>query len=387
MEEKPKIRAKDLYRGKHQSRRWVKIVCIVLGVLCLLVFLLFYSMQKYIVYSRDTLTLALPILSDGTTEAGAAVNTPRPVKTPIPATIVEDPPDFDAVEPRAGENLKPVHALYVPSEKINAEGITNALLDMADENADALLLNMKPESGILSYVSSVDLAASYETSGTFEIRDSIATLKEAGVYLIAQISCLVDERMATRNTPMAIQDSSGNAYRDERNRYWLNPENKDVSSYIVAIIHELSAMGFDEIVLSNLRHPQMPMSQNTQSMESALSAPETSSAPESLSAPKDPFWKIAGFSMRVSKKKTTNPPLISVFCETEALRNGRNAQTGQDASLFFKVFDRVYVNTSRDMLSSDRDISESLITLGEAGARFVPVLEDGLGGKSWVIKK
>lgn len=91
--------------------------------------------------------------------------------------------------------------------------------------------------------------------------------------------------------------------------------------------------------------------------------------------------------MRVSKKKTTNPPLISVFCETEALRNGRNAQTGQDASLFFKVFDRVYVNTSRDMLSSDRDISESLITLGEAGARFVPVLEDGLGGKSWVIKK
>jgi hypothetical protein len=91
---------------------------------------------------------------------------------------------------------------------------------------------MKPPDGQLAWASQVRLADSYGVNGTAALGETVTALKAQGVYLVAALSCCVDERMATRNLPLALRDSSGGLYRDGAG-YWLDPYNKDARAYIL----------------------------------------------------------------------------------------------------------------------------------------------------------
>ena len=113
---------------------------------------------------------------------------------------------------------------------------------------------MKPDSGRLVWPSSSYMATAFDTKGISDLSASLAELKEQGVYLIAQISCLVDTLMATRDAPIALRDISGSVYTSSAGA-WLDPYNSETRDYLYFLMHELAAMGFDEILLSNIVHP------------------------------------------------------------------------------------------------------------------------------------
>jgi hypothetical protein len=287
------------------------------------------------------------------------------------AEIVVESPNFDDVQTDAGQNLSAVKALYVPADKLDTESITSYSAQMSSVGASALILDMKPESGQLSWKSGGYDATAFGTSGTVDMAETIASLKGQGIYLIAHLSCFADEMMATRNLPIAITDSEGNAYSDSNGNCWLDPYNKSSRQYIIDLIGELDTMGFDEILLSNLEHP-------------AAAAPVTYS--QDMTAAMDIVSCISNNALKITQAFDQSDIRISALADNSSLRNGLEQQTGQKLSFFYKVFDRLYCNTTAEYIGTDSSALNSAMESGDFGLRFVPIMAESPGLTCWAIR-
>ena len=78
---------------------------------------------------------------------------------------------------------------------------------------------------------------------------------------------------------------------------------------------------------------------------------------------------------------------VSALISGNSLRNGLSAQTGQDISVFWKLFARLYCPTDAWTAASDLELAAESMNGGDAGVRFVPVSElipEGM--KSYEVK-
>lgn len=352
------IRPKDVYRGKRPYRTLVTaLVCIVLALLVGAV-VLFYSLQKYIVYGQDGLSLEIPALSTAVpaeeTEAPGAV-----LREPV--EIVVTTPNFDEVETDAGEGLSGIKAVYVPAGKVSEAGLASAAATAEERGANALVLQLKPEDGQLAYLSTSDVAESYGVNGAFNLREAISALKENGLWLAAALSVCVDEAMATRNTPIALKNAEGNAYEDAEGT-WLDPYNRAVREYIIGLMAELSEMGFDEILLTNIAYPQ--------DGGGAVHSQETTSA-------MDVDTCISNLAMRLAEAMDAYEVRVSALY---------GEQNGQDSAFFLKVFDRLFRYTASDNLEKYRSQVAGEMEKGDIGNRFVPIMQSvPEDSGSWVL--
>lgn len=327
--------------------------------------MLFYALQKYIVYGQEGLSLELPFLQSGTdvtacpasSDAGAAV-----------AEVEIVNPDFSSVAPVSAGDLPEIRAVYVPAEDAGAEGLVNAAASLDARNANALVVQMKPPDGQLVWASQVKLAASYGVNGTAELAETVAALKAQGVYLVAELSCCVDELMATRNLPMALRDSAGGLYSDEAG-FWLDPYNKEARAYISELCGELADMGFDELLLEYVAHPDADVVYSRQ-----------------MSGDADRVAAVSGLALALTEALKDAQVTVSAFMDAEAFRTSEAPVNGQDLSFFLTVFGRVYAASDGTALEGDRARVSSILGGEESlGARFVPVLPSAPGSGSWLL--
>ncbi len=96
------------------------------------------------------------------------------------AELVIEQPDYSDVTATAGEDLSDLRALFVPAEAISTEGIGTYAALMETYGANALLLELKPESGQLAYASTVPQPRSYGLSGTYDLQTEVAALQSRG---------------------------------------------------------------------------------------------------------------------------------------------------------------------------------------------------------------
>lgn len=277
-------------------------------------------------------------------------------------------PDFSGVAPVSAGDLPEIRAVYVPAEEVSAEALADAAEGLDSRGANALVLQLKPPDGQLAWASRVKLASSYGVNGTAELGESIAALKAQGVYLVAALSCCVDERMAARNLPMALHDSSGGLYRDGAG-YWLDPYNKDARAYILELCTELADMGFDELLLDYVAHPEADV---VYSLE--------------MSGEPDRVFAVSSLALALTDGLKDKPVAVSAFMDARAFRTDERPPNGQDLSFFLTVFSRVYVASDGTALESDR--ARAARVLGEEdslGVRFVPVLPSASDSGSWLL--
>ncbi|NCB50478.1 MAG: hypothetical protein EOM54_01165 [Clostridia bacterium] len=362
------IRPKEVYKGKHKRRNIIAILLFLVAVLIVGAVLMFYSFQKYLVYGQEGVSLELPILATPapTNEAGETTDFEE-----VDAELVVEQPDYSGVAATAGEDLPDMRALFVPAEKLSDEGIGTYAALMETYGANALLLEVKPESGQLAYASTAATAESYGLSGTYDLQTEVTALKEQGVYLAAMISCCVDDLLATRNSFIALRNSYGGVYTDSAGM-WLDPYNGTVRDYIKDLALELAQMGFDEIVLKDFAHPVT---------DSELVYSET------MSFAPTPLAGISGFAVSLSSALEESGATLSVVLTSDTIANGLAEKTGQDEELFFKVFDRVCCwADSAWQHGVNLDSLSSYITVGDASQRFLPIIsyapEDAT---SWIV--
>lgn len=360
-------RPRTVYRGKRKYRWIITMIAFVLLFIIAGGILLFNYMQKFIVYDKDGLSLVMPFMEQEEQEALPEEETA--VAPSVVAEIVIAEPDFDDLDFVAGEDLEKVKARYVAAESMSAASLAYYGAELGSKGQNAMMLQLKTPDGMLSYLSAVGLTNSYGVNGQQNIADAVTALKEQGVYMIAEIGTLLDSYMATRNSPLALKTGSGSVISNSRGS-WLDPYNKTVREYVSDLIDELALMGFDEVVLSGLAYPQASDIQYSQPM----------SGEPSLSG------GVGIFARRMSEKAREEGMRCSVMCFTEELRSGQSAGIGQDIELFFKLFDRVYVQTDAEYLAVDVNSLSSCLTSG-SDRRIVPILSGDVPAvESWALK-
>lgn len=367
-------RPKDIYRGRRKFRVPLTIALFVVAALVVGAVGLFYALQQFIVYDQSGVSLQLPFMQPAAaeTEGGEAAATPEPTLEPVAVQVVYEDPDFSEVDLGGWEGLPPTRALFIPYEDATSETKLAAAVSNAIAGGfTGVVLQLKDESGQLAWASQSETALNYGTAGVMELAGTLDTLHEAGLTAAAQLSCCADELMARRNWLVTLQTSSGGTYVDEDGVYWLDPYNRTVRNYIAELMAELTAMGFDEIVLADLYHPI---------------SEEGFTYSVTLQTEADPVMAVCQMARRLVEL-SEGDAAVSALIDEDSLRNGLSAQTGQDIDVFWRIFARLYCPSSADMAASDLELAVDRMHSGNAAARFVPVcslIPEGMG--SYVIE-
>jgi len=363
-------RTPQFYKGRRQKRSMAFIpVALLLGIVALVI-VLFYGLQKYAVIEKDSVSVVLPMMEEKTTidANGNEVKVFDEVNTEIAFLS----PDYSSVTPTVDGKVSELRAIYVSADEITPEKIDEYLARLISGNA--LMLEMKTSKGSLMWDSQTQLAkdyglyvASQQSSQFSEVMDK---LNESGVYLVAKISCCIDELLATR-TGSFFLSNNGFPYRDDSGT-WLDPYSNEIRTYIVQLCNELYDMGFDEVVLADLRHPTLP-----EGVQIGYTA--------DMSTTPSPVTAVCGFAISVANQLKEREGKLSVYCYSPQALVRADTATGQDATLFMKIFDRVYYETDKYTYSYNlQDITPSVLS-GKAENRLIPVVINYLpSNSSWV---
>ncbi|MGQ0648081.1 MAG: putative glycoside hydrolase [Gemmatimonadaceae bacterium] len=85
----------------------------------------------------------------------------------------------------------------------------------------------------------------------------VDTLQARGIYSIARIVVFKDRMLAERKPELAIRHVNGNIWRDNKGGAWVNPYDKRVWDYNIAIAREALDMGFSELQWDYVRFPDV----------------------------------------------------------------------------------------------------------------------------------
>lgn len=210
-----------------------------MAVTAVITLMIFMYLQRYVVYTNDGAQLELPARITGENAAAPAVITPE--------LIIDDPVPSGTIL---------VSNSFLTASKNGSFVTIQQLLEIQEGNGELLVVRVKNDTGTLFYDSSI-FPALNSTAGidAMAIKDKIASLKSQGVQLIACISCFNDDYYAAANPNLALKDNGGLTYRDSRGGYWLDPSKTEVTDYLTDIAGELSALGFEEIMLDSFAYP------------------------------------------------------------------------------------------------------------------------------------
>ena len=363
----------EFYRGRRKKRNYAIIPSIIITGVITLIVVLFYGMQKYAVITKEGVTIELPILMEGKTTIDSE-GTEVKVFDRVDAELIYDTPDYSYIKSEAGEDVPEMRAIFVPAENVNREKLQEYTARLSLGNA--LVIEMKPRSGVLNWdcyaTEALNYGLSMPTELTAELPTLVTEMKERDIYLTAQISCCLDELFASRSTTVTLRraDNGGN-YMDDYGT-WLDPYNLSVRNYVVEMAQELFAMGFDEVVLADVMHPTfaepVPL----------MYTRELSTTPSSSTA-------VCGFAVNIAKQLRDREGLLSIYIDApQALV--KTADNGQSGPLFLKMFDRVYYRTDKFAYDYNKADIAPYVEKGKVEDRLVPVVENYLpDNSSWVL--
>ena len=196
--------APEVYRGRRKRLNVLGIVLGVLVALILLTVVLFFGLQKYIVFGHDGISVVLP--GAGASADGVPGGEEAPMQ--VGATLSISDPDYSSLAATAGEDLRDIVAVFVPAADVNTQGVSRYMSVMDYySGANALVLEVKPASGQLVWSSSSPTAAGYGLSGSVDLAALIAAIRQQSpdIYLVAQISCFVDSLLAERSSGSVLR--------------------------------------------------------------------------------------------------------------------------------------------------------------------------------------
>lgn len=367
-------RVQEFYKGKRKRRNYAFLPFLALLVLFSLILVLFYGMQKYAVISKDGVKIELPILSDGSAvtvdSEGHAVRQFQPVSVPL----TFDEADFGYVKSNAGKNAPPVRAIFIPSVNVNPDKIIEYAARLVAGNA--LVLEMKPRSGVCLWESHAQMAMAYSLTQQNDITaampEMIEKLKSQNIYLVAQISCCIDELLPTRTTAYCIHTETGLNFTDGLGT-WLDAYNLDLRTWIAEMVQELYDLGFDEVVLADVAHP---------SLAEAIPLLYT----REISTPRSTVAAVCGLAAGVADKLRDREKVLSIYCKTREALVRDDFTTGQNAVLFMRLYDRVYLETDKYTYSYNVEDIANNVRVGNVYDRLVPVVINYIpDNTSWVL--
>lgn len=172
---------------------------------------------------------------------------PEPATYPDPAPPLGPPP-------------QEIRALYANAWAWGSQRFWNLVEIAESTEINALVLDVKDDTGELAYRSTVPLAVELGTSSA-RVRDPrgrLDALLARGIYPIARIIVAKDPLLAERKPDWAVRDSRGGLWKDRLGFQWVDAYNDSVWMYAADIAAEAVRMGFAEIQFDYVRFPDEP---------------------------------------------------------------------------------------------------------------------------------
>ena len=152
-----------------------------------------------------------------------------------------------------------VKALYLTVYGLSSAKLRNAALETIERNnLNALVIDIKGDRGFIPFKVDLSLADQIGAQNTILIKDIKAMLnrlKEKDLYLIARIVVFKDDLLAKAKPNLAVKTKGGGIYSDREKLRWVDPFNREVWDYNIAIAKIAAELGFDEIQFDYVRFP------------------------------------------------------------------------------------------------------------------------------------
>lgn len=176
---------------------------------------------------------AAPVVESG--NGGAAPeNSPLPVAEPVPK----------------------VKGIYLTAWKAGDQPFVEKLVAMMGRcGLNALVVDVKDDTGAVSYPSQVELAGQVGAAvrSKYQPTKLLGLLRANRIYPIARIVVFKDPLLAGAREDLAVKSSRGGLWADRRGLRWVDPYRKTVWEYNLALAREAAALGFREIQFDYVR--------------------------------------------------------------------------------------------------------------------------------------
>lgn len=155
-----------------------------------------------------------------------------------------------------------VRALYVNGWAAGGRTRMRELIRIADETEiNAFVVDIKESDTYLTH-DSTGIALAKEIGADTMPRSKwlpelVDTLIAHGIYPIARIVVFKDRMLAEKKPELAIRHTSGSIWLDQKGKPWVNPYDRRVWDYNIAIAKEALDMGFGEIQWDYVRFPDV----------------------------------------------------------------------------------------------------------------------------------
>jgi hypothetical protein len=165
-------------------------------------------------------------------------------------------PPVDAAENPAVK----AKGIYVTGHTVGQAGRFAELLSLVESTElNAMVIDVKNDHGKVMYKSEIEIVKELNSDSSVPIKDIaavMATLQEREIYPIARIVVFRDPYLPELRPEWAIQKNSGGVWRDNKRFAWVNPYEKNVWDYNIAIAKEAALHGFREIQFDYVRFPE-----------------------------------------------------------------------------------------------------------------------------------
>ena len=152
-----------------------------------------------------------------------------------------------------------VKALYLSEYGVSSSALRGPALDIIHHGgANALVVNIKSDHGLLVYPSQIELAQKIGARKLTLIKslpDLVKMGHDNGVYMIARIVTFKDDPLATARPDLAIHKPDGSLFADKEHLHWTDNTQPEVRAYNIAIGVEAAKAGFDEVQYDYVRFP------------------------------------------------------------------------------------------------------------------------------------
>jgi hypothetical protein len=185
-------------------------------------------------------------------------NPPLPPVNSLPGAARQSPswPAPPLIDPP-----KPLRAIYVNAWAFGGRRF-DELVKLADTTEiNAFVIDVKDDTGFLTYRSSVRTAAEIGANDQRRTHDAdrrIRVLLEHGIYPIARIVVAKDPLLAGRKPAWSVQHVNGGLWRDRLNFAWVDAFNDSVWVYAAQLAEEAVRLGFAEVQYDYVRFPDEP---------------------------------------------------------------------------------------------------------------------------------
>ena len=155
-----------------------------------------------------------------------------------------------------------MRALYVNAWAAGSRSRMAELIRIADETeVNAFIVDIKESDTFLTY-DSTNIALAKEIGAdqrpaTKWLKALVDTLNAHQIYSVARIVVFKDRMLAEKKPELAIRHTNGGLWRDKKGGAWVNPYDKRVWDYNVAIAKEALDMGFSELQWDYVRFPDV----------------------------------------------------------------------------------------------------------------------------------